>query len=175
MTECRERGGSSCKVRAWGCDATKSKAEIIPSPATPPKAVAPALPKVPAQMVKQDNAQPLTPQAINNAFSMMGSWLFDYDSDSGYSATGTMRVTENVGGGSFRGVMTQSYVNSEGIAKRVRQDVIINVRGATVVVNGSNPVYLKGTGIYNPDKYTLNIANPNLLRGTNTDSKGIGG
>lgn len=150
MSECRDKGGSSCKVRAWGCDAVKASAESQPTP--------------------QGNNK-----AAGGGFPMMGEWLVDYVSSTGYTANGTLRVRENLGNGSFRGVLVLGFTNSEGQAKRVQQDAMITVQGDTVTLNGSNPVYLLGTGKYNADNYTLNIGSQNLLRGQNSDAKGAGG
>ncbi len=147
MSECRAKGGSSCKVRAWGCDAIKASAESQPTP--------------------QGNK-------AASGFPMMGEWLVDFVSPAGYTANGTIRVSDNLGNGIYRGVMVQSFVNS-GQAKKVQQDLLISVRGDAVTMNASNPVYLMGSGTYSPDNYTLTIASPNLLRGNNSDARGIGG
>jgi hypothetical protein len=104
---------------------------------------------------------------------MMGEWLVDYVSATGYTASGTLRVTDNLGNGNFRGVMVQSY--NAGGDKRVQQDVMISMRGDTVIINASNPVYLLGTGSYSPDNFTMAIASPNLMRGKNSDNAGVGG
>ncbi len=179
--ECNERGGTSCKVRAWGCDATKVSAPVPklaePAASAPATPVAPIAPKPPEPSVRQDTAKPVTPaqQPATAGFSMLGSWSFDYESSTGYSATGTVRVSDDLGNGEFRGVMTQSFING-GVAKRVRQDVSIRLLGrAGVVISGSNPVYLKGSGNYSPDKFTLSVVNQNSLRGANSDSGGAGG
>jgi len=105
---------------------------------------------------------------------MLGEWLVDYVSARGYTANGTLRVSENLGNGTFRGVLVLAYT-SEGESKRVQQDAVITVRGDTVTLNASNPVLLLGQGGYNPDNYALTIAGPNLLRGKNSDSAGTGG
>jgi hypothetical protein len=157
MTECRARGGSSCKVRAWGCDATKTSVEAQPAP----------------QGSSNNSNNSSRPAA--GGFAMLGEWLVDYVSPTGYTANGSLRVTQSLGNGNFRGVLVLAFVNSEGVAKRVQQDTAITVNGNTVTVNASNPVYLQGTGVYNPDNYTLTIGSNNLLRGTNSDSKGVGG
>jgi|688.fasta_scaffold363720_2 hypothetical protein len=164
MSECQAKGGSSCKVRAWGCDAITSTA---PQAATNPAPQ--ARPPAAAQPAPQNN-----PPA-QSGFAMMGEWLVDYVSPTGYTASGTLRVTDNLGNGNFRGVMVQSYTSTGGVAKRVQQDMLISVRGDTVVMNASNPVYLQGTGSYSPDNYTLSLASPNLLRGKNSDNAGVGG
>jgi hypothetical protein len=162
MSECRAKGGSSCKVRAWGCDATKASA---------------AAPQGTQQF---DQARPQAlPQGNNNkpaagGFPMMGEWLVDYVSTTGYTANGTLRVTQSLGGGGFRGVLVLGFVNG-GESKQVQQDAIITVQGNTVTLNASNPVYLKGNGRYNADNYTLTIGSNNLLRGENSDAKGAGG
>ena len=157
MSECRERGGSSCKVRSWGCDATKTTAEAAPTP----------------QASNNGNSSNNKPAA--GGFAMLGEWLVDYVSPTGYTANGSLRVTQSTGNGSYRGVLVLAFVNTEGTAKRVQQDASITVQGNTVTVNGSNPVYLQGTGIYNADNYTLTIGSNNLLRGNNSDAKGVGG
>ncbi|CAN7358843.1 DUF4189 domain-containing protein [Polaromonas sp. LjRoot131] len=163
MSECRTRGGSSCKVRAWGCDATKTSA---------------AAPQGTQQF---DQARPqATPNNSNNnkaaaGFPMMGEWLVDYVSPTGYTANGSLRVSQNLGGGSYRGVLVLGFTNTEGESKRVQQDAIITVQGDSVTVNASNPVYLLGTGKYNADNYFLTVSSANLLRGKNSDTKGVGG
>ncbi|MDI1338476.1 DUF4189 domain-containing protein [Polaromonas sp.] len=162
MSECRAKGGSSCKVRAWGCDAVKASSA--------------------AQGAQPyDQARPqATPQNNNNnnrapaGFPMLGEWLVDYVSTTGYTANGTLRVTQSLGNGSFQGVLVLGFVNG-GESKRVQQDATITVRGNTVVLNASNPVYLLGAGKYNADNYTLTIGSQNLLRGENSDAKGAGG
>lgn len=162
MSECRAKGGSSCKVRAWGCDAVKASA---------------AAPQGTQQF---DQARPQAAPHTSNGtpaaggFPMMGEWLVDYVSSTGYTANGTLRVTQSLGGGGFRGVLVLGYVNG-GESKQVQQDAVITVQGSTVTLNASNPVYLKGNGRYNPDNYTLTIGSNNLLRGENSDSKGAGG
>ncbi|WP_413326409.1 DUF4189 domain-containing protein [Polaromonas sp. CT11-55] len=157
MSECRERGGSSCKVRSWGCDATKTSVEAAPTPQG------------------SSNSNNNNPRPAAGGFAMLGEWLVDYVSPTGYTANGSLRVTQSTGNGSYRGVLVLAFVNTEGIAKRVQQDAAITVQGNTVIVNGSNPVYLQGTGIYNADNYTLTIGSSNLLRGNNSDAKGVGG
>ena len=166
MSECRERGGSSCKVRSWGCDATKTTAEAAPTPQ--------------ASNNNSNNNSNNGNSSSNNrpaaaGFAMLGEWLVDYVSPTGYTANGSLRVTQSTGNGSYRGVLVLAFVNTEGTAKRVQQDASITVQGNTVTVNGSNPVYLQGTGIYNADNYTLTIGSNNLLRGNNSDAKGVGG
>lgn len=162
MSECRAKGGSSCKVRAWGCDAIKASASTQGTP-------------------QFDQARPQAlPQGNNNSkptaggFPMMGEWLVDYVSPTGYTANGTLRVSQNLGNGSFQGTLVLAFVSS-GESKRVQQDAAITVRGTTVIVNASNPVYLAGAGRYNADNYTLTIGSQNLLRGENSDAKGVGG
>jgi hypothetical protein len=159
MSECRTKGGSSCKVRAWGCDAIK---ESSATQGTQPF----------------DQARPqATPQNNNKApagFPMLGEWLVDYVSTTGYTANGTLRVTQSLGNGSFQGVLVLGFVNG-GESKRVQQDATITVRGNTVTLNASNAVYLLGAGKYNADNYTLTIGSNNLLRGENADAKGAGG
>ena len=156
MSECRERGGSSCKVRSWGCDATKTSVDAASTPQ--------------GNNNSHNNSKPAA-----GGFAILGEWLVDYVSPTGYTANGSLRVTQSTGSNSYRGVLVQAFVNTEGIAKRVQQDVAITVQGNTVIVNGSNPVYLQGTGVYNADNYTLTIASPNLMRGNNSDAKGVGG
>ncbi len=168
MSECRAKGGSSCKVRAWGCDAATSAAPQAAAPTANPSANQ-ARPQAAAQPTPQNN------QPANSGFAMMGEWLVDYVSPTGYTASGTLRVSDNLGNGNFRGVMVQSFINAAGDAKRVQQDMLISVRGDTVIMNASNPVYLLGTGRYSPDNYTLSVASPNLMRGKNSDSAGVGG
>lgn len=153
MSECRAKGGSSCKVRAWGCDATIATAPQFA--ATPPIAL----------------AAPQNNPAASSGMALLGEWLVDYVGTT-YTASGTMRVTDNLGNGNFRGVMVQSFTTSAGDAKRVQQDVMISVRGDSVIINASNPVYLLGTGRYSPDNFTLSAASPNLLRGKNLDGSG---
>jgi hypothetical protein len=165
MSECRDKGGSSCKVRAWGCDAIKSSAS---SQETPP--VDQARP----QAAPQNNSSSNSNRPAAGGFPMMGEWLVDYVSPTGYTANGTLRVTQSLGNGSFQGMLVLAFVNG-GESKRVQQDAAITVRGDTVTVNGSNPVYLAGTGRYNADNYTLTIGSQNLLRGGNSDAKGVGG
>lgn len=161
MSECRAKGGSSCKVRAWGCDAVKASA-------TAPQGT-PQYDQARPQATPHNNG---TPAAAG--FPMMGEWLVDYVSSTGYTANGTLRVTQSLGGGGFRGVLVLAYV-SGGESKQVQQDAIITVQGNTVTLNASNPVYLKGNGRYNADNYTLTIGSNNLLRGENADAKGAGG
>lgn len=168
MAECRERGGSSCKVRSWGCDATKTAVE---QPA-PGQAQAPSARQAPSDNNSSSNTNNARPAA---GFAMLGEWLVDYVSPNGYTANGSLRVTQNLGGGNYRGMLVLGYTNTEGVAKRVQQDAMVTVQGNTVTVNGSNPVYLLGTGKYNADNYTLTIASSNLMRGNNTDAKGVGG
>ena len=156
MSECRERGGSSCKVRSWGCDATKTSVDAASASQ--------------GNSNSNNNSKPAA-----GGFAILGEWLVDYVSPTGYTANGSLRVTQSTGNGSYRGVLVLAFVNTEGTAKRVQQDASITVQGNTVTVNGSNPVYLQGTGIYNADNYTLTIASPNLMRGNNSDAKGVGG
>jgi hypothetical protein len=160
LSECRAKGGSSCKVRAWGCDAAaSSSAQDAPS---------------------RDNSSSNNNASNNNSsrprdaapaeFQMQGDWLVDYAGSAGFPYNGTLRVQ---GGG--RGVMVLEFTNNQGISKKVRQDVQVSVRGNTVTIQGSNPVYLQGSGNYSPDTYTMTIASNNLLRGSNNDSSGAGG
>lgn len=152
--ECKSRGGSSCKVRAWGCDAAaSSSAQDLPPRDNGANT---------SNSRNQDTAR--------TAFQAEGEWLVDYAGSAGFPYSGTLRV--QAGG---RGVMVLEYTNAQGISKKVRQDVQVSVRGNTVTVQGSNPVFLQGSGNYSPDAFTLTIASNNLLRGTNTDSDGAGG
>jgi len=161
MSECRAKGGSSCKVRAWGCDAIKE------SSAT--QGAQPFDQARPQATPQNNNSKPAA-----GGFPMMGEWLVDYVSTSGYTANGTLRVTQSLGNGSFQGVLVLGFVNG-GESKRVQQDATITVRGTTVTINGSNPVYLAGNGRYNADNFTVTIGSQNLLRGENIDAKGAGG
>lgn len=154
MSECRAKGGSSCKVRAWGCDAKVASASQSASPAAAPAS-------------RQDN------RAAGGGFPILGEWLVDYVGKS-YTATGSLRVNESLGNGSFRGMLVLEYTVYD-TAKRVQQTAMITVQGDTVIINGSNPVYLLGSGSYSPDNFTLTIGSANLMRGSNTDAKGTGG
>jgi hypothetical protein len=174
-SECRAKGGSSCKVRSWGCDAAaSSSAQDAPS-------------RDGNSNNRSDNSSRdnnRSDNASNNRgndnnsrsrevapeFQMQGDWLVDYAGSAGFPYNGTLRVQ---GGG--RGVMVLEFTNNQGQSKKVRQDVQISVRGNQVVIQGSNPVYLQGSGNYSPDTYTMTIASNNLLRGTNNDSSGAGG
>ena len=102
---------------------------------------------------------------------MLGEWLVDYVSGSGYTANGTLNVRENIGGGRFRGVLVLSFSNG-GQSKRVQQQALLTVQGSSVTVEGSDPVYLMGEGTYNADSYSLTVGSTNLMRGTNTDTRG---
>lgn len=155
MSECRARGGSSCKVRAWGCDA-----KVASAPQSASQAAAPPT-------ARQDN------RASSGGFPMLGEWLVDYVGKS-YTATGSLRVNESLGNGSFRGILVLEYP-FQGESRRVQQNAMITVQGDTVVINGSNPVYLLGAGRYSPDNFTLTIGSANLMRGNNTDAQGAGG
>lgn len=163
MSECRAKGGSSCAVRAWGCDAAASAASQSAAPSANQ-----SKPQAAAQSTPQNN------QPANSGFPMMGEWLVDYVSPTGYTASGTLRVSENLGSGNFRGIMVLSFI-SAGDSKRVQQDVLITVRGETIIINASSPVYQLGSGKYNADNYTMSVASPNLMRGKNSDSAGVGG
>lgn len=169
-SECRARGGSSCKVRAWGCDAASS------SPAQD-------APSRDNRSSNDRNNNSGNDHASSNrgndnspsrdtapAFQVQGEWLVDYAGSAGFPYSGTLRV--QAGG---RGVMVLEFTNNQGISKKVRQDVQVTVRGNQVLIQGSNPVYLQGSGNYSPDAYTLTIASNNLLRGSNNDSSGAGG
>lgn len=165
MSECRAKGGSSCKVRAWGCDAIKASAS---SQGTP------QFDQAHPQAAPQNNSNNNNSRPAAGGFPMLGEWLVDYVSPTGYTANGTLRVSQSLGNGSFQGVLVLGFVNG-GESKRVQQDAAITVRGTTVTINGSNPVYLAGAGRYNADNYTLTIGSQNLLRGENSDAKGVGG
>ncbi|MBA3594533.1 MAG: DUF4189 domain-containing protein [Pseudomonadota bacterium] len=166
QAECRSKGGSSCKVRAWGCDATKAAAQEVA-----PRDVPAARDSVPSR----DNTPPRETPAARGEFPMQGEWLVDYAGSAGFPYNGTLRVSEKLGNGMFRGVMVLAYTTNDGKAKRVQQDVQVTVRGNTVVIQGSNPVYLQGSGNYSADAYTVTIASNNLMRGTNNDADGAGG
>lgn len=155
MSECRAKGGSNCKVRAWGCDAKVASAPQSASPA----AAAPA--------ARQDN------RASGGGFPILGEWLVDYVGKS-YTATGSLRVNESLGNGSFRGILVLEYTYN-GTPRRVQQTALITVQGDTVIINGSNPVYLIGAGNYSADNFTLTIGSANLMRGNNTDATGNAG
>ena len=147
LSECRSQGGSSCIVRAWGCDTLKAS---------------------------DRQALAKTAKPDSNAFTMLGEWALDYTTARGYSANGTLRVNNAVGNGVFRGVLVLSYT-SNGVTKQIQEDTLITVQGETITINGSNPVYLSGTGSYNADNYTLNKVSNNVLKGVNKDSAGAGG
>lgn len=174
-SECRAKGGSSCKVRAWGCDAaTSSSAQDAPSRDNNSNNN--------AGNSRDNNSRSDNRSSSNNdnssrprevapaEFQMQGDWLVDYAGSAGFPYNGTLRVQ---GGG--RGVMVLEFTNNQGQSKKVRQDVQVSVRGNTVTIQGSNPVYLQGSGNYSPDTYTMTIASNNLLRGSNNDASGAGG
>lgn len=170
MSECRAKGGSSCKVRAWGCDASTSAAPQAAAPTANPSA------NQASQVRPQEAAAQPTPQnspPVQSGFAMLGEWLVDYVASTGYTASGTLRVSDNLGSGNFRGIMVLSYITA-GEPKRVQQDVMITVRGDTITINASNPVYQLGSGKYNADNLTMSVASPNLMRGKNSDSAGVG-
>lgn len=148
-SECRAKGGSSCKVRSWGCDATKASAE-------------------------QDSGSRENKPA-SAEFQMQGNWRVEYAGSAGFPYRGTLQVNERAGNGIYRGVMVLAYTNNQGQSKKVQQDTRITVRGNTVIIQGSNPVYLQGSGNYDPDTYTVNINGANVLRGENNDTGGAGG
>jgi hypothetical protein len=159
--ECRAKGGSSCKVRAWGCDAAASS----------PAQDAPSRDSSSANRAGNNSDNNSRSRDTAPAeFQMQGDWLVDYAGSAGFPYNGTLRVQP---GG--RGVMVLEFINNQGISKKVRQDVQVTVRGNQVVIQGSNPVYLQGSGNYSPDTYTMTIASNNLLRGSNNDSSGAGG
>lgn len=155
MSECRAKGGSNCKVRAWGCDA-----KVASAPQSASQTAAP-------QSALQDN------RAASGGFPILGEWLVDFIAPT-YTATGSLRVNESLGNGSFRGILVLEYTFN-GTPRRVQQTAMITVQGNTVVINGSNPVYLLGSGRYGPDNFTLTIGSNNLMRGNNSDAHGIGG
>ena len=148
LSECRAKGGSSCKVRSWGCDAVASSDNDSGS---------------------RDN------NAASTEFQMQGDWQVEYAGSAGFPYRGSLRVTEKTGNGVYRGVMVLSYTTTEGKSKRVQQNTLITVRGNTVTIKGSNPVYLLGSGDYDPDTYTMTISNAGLLKGENKDAGGAGG
>lgn len=158
LSECRAKGGSSCKVRAWGCDAAASS----------PEQDAPSRDNNSASNSGNNNSR--AREVAPAEFQMQGEWLVDYAGSAGFPYSGTLRM--QAGG---RGVMVLEFTNNQGVSKKVRQDVLVSVRGNQVVIQGSNPVYLQGSGNYSPDTYTVTIASNNLLRGTNNDSSGAGG
>jgi hypothetical protein len=149
LSECRAKGGSSCKVRAWGCDATKASADEDDE--------------------SKDN------NAASTEFQMQGNWQVDYAGSAGFPYNGTLRVNEKSGNGVYRGVMVLAYTNNQGQSKKVQQNMLITVRGNTVTIKGSNPVYLQGSGNYDPDNYTMTISSASVLRGQNNDAGGAGG
>lgn len=148
LAECRAKGGSSCKVRSWGCDAVASSDKDSGS--------------------KDNNAS-------STEFQMQGDWQVEYAGSAGFSYSGSLRVNENTGNGVYRGVMVLAYTTTEGKSKRVQQNTLITVRGNTVTIKGSNPVYLLGSGDYDPDTYTMTISNAGLMRGQNNDAGGSRG
>jgi hypothetical protein len=176
-SECRAKGGSSCKVRAWGCDAAASSpAQDAPSRDNSSSNSASnsnsnAGNNNFGNSANNSNSNSSRPREVAPAeFQMQGEWLVDYAGSSGFPYSGTLRVQS---GG--RGVMVLEFTNNQGISKKVRQDVQVSVRGNQVVIQGSNPVYLQGSGNYSPDTYTVTVASNNLLRGTNNDTSGAGG
>lgn len=149
LSECRVRGGSSCKVRSWGCDATKASAD------------------------PDDASRENKPASAE--FQIQGNWSVEYAGSNGFPYRGTLQVHETVGNGIYRGVMVLAYTNNQGQSKKVQQDTRVTVRGNTVIIQGSNPVYLLGSGKYDPDTYTVSISGANVLRGENNDTGGAGG
>jgi hypothetical protein len=148
MSECRAKGGDTCKVRAWGCDAIKASAE--PEPAA--KETKPASTEV----------------------QMQGEWRVEYTGSAGFPYSGSLRLGERQGDGSYRGVMVLSFTNNAGTFKRVQQNATATVQGNTVVIRGSNPVYLVGSGNYDADTFTTSVAGPTTLRGKNDEGAGGG-
>ena len=179
-SECRAKGGSSCKVRAWGCDAAASSpAQDAPSRDNNNNNSSgnnnrgdnnSRSDNASSNRGNNDNSNSSRPRDVAPEFQMQGEWLVDYAGSAGFPYNGTLRV--QAGG---RGVMVLKFTNNQGISKKVRQDVQVSVRGNSVTIQGSNPVYLQGTGNYSPDTYIMTIASNNLLRGTNNDSSGAGG
>ncbi|MDO9360793.1 MAG: DUF4189 domain-containing protein [Polaromonas sp.] len=188
-SECRAKGGSSCKVRSWGCDAANSSpAQDAPSRDSGNNnnsnngnsnfgGSSNSGNNNFGNNSRNDNANSNRGNDNNSRsrdvapeFQMQGDWLVDYAGSAGFPYNGTLRV--QAGG---RGVMVLEFTNNQGQSKKVRQDVQITVRGNQVVIQGSNPVYLQGSGNYSPDAYTMTIASNNLLRGSNNDSSGAGG
>ena len=161
-SECRSKGGSSCKVRAWGCDAaSSSSAQDTPSRDNSSNN---------NNSNNNSNSNSNSNRAPALAFQMQGDWLVDYAGSAGFPYSGTLRVQPD-----GRGVMVLDFTTNQGVKKSVQQTVQVSVQGNTVVIQGSNPVYLTGSGNYSPDTYTVTIANNNLLRGSNTDRSGTGG
>lgn len=149
LSECRDKGGSSCKVRSWGCDATKASAD-------------------------EDSGS----KGNNSAkaeFQMQGDWQVEYAGSAGFPYSGTLRVNEMSGNGVYRGVMVLAYTTNQGQSKKIQQTMLITVRGNTVMLKGSNPVYLQGSGNYDADNYTMTIGSANVMRGSNNDAGGAGG
>jgi len=147
LAECRSQGGSSCIVRAWGCDTMKATDKRAAAKISKP---------------------------AGNAFTMLGEWTVDYTTARGYSANGVLRVDSAAGNGVFRGVLVLTYA-SNGEAKRIQEDATITVQGETITINASNPVFLVGTGKYNADNYTTTIVSNTVLKGVNKDDAGAGG
>lgn len=148
LSECRAKGGSSCKVRSWGCDAVASSDKDSGS---------------------RDN------NSASTEFQMQGDWQVEYAGSDGFPYSGSLRVGEKTGNGVYRGVMVLAFTNNQGQSKRVQQNTLITVRGNTVTIQGSNPVYLQGSGNYSADAYTMSISNSGLMRGQNNDAGGAGG
>ncbi len=180
-SECRAKGGSSCKVRSWGCDAASSSpAQDAPSRDNNNNNSSSSnnnrgdnnsrSDNASSNRGNNDNSNNSRPRDVAPEFQMQGEWLVDYAGSAGFPYNGTLRV--QAGG---RGVMVLEFTNNQGQSKKVRQDVQVSVRGNQVVIQGSNPVYLQGSGNYSPDAYTMTIASNNLLRGSNNDSSGAGG
>ncbi|MES2687252.1 MAG: DUF4189 domain-containing protein [Pseudomonadota bacterium] len=178
-SECRAKGGSSCKVRSWGCDAASSSpAQDAPSRDNNNSSNNnnrgdnnSRSDNASSNRGNNDNSNSSRSRDVAPAeFQMQGEWLVDYAGSAGFPYNGTLRV--QAGG---RGVMVLEFTNNQGISKKVRQDVQVTVRGNTVTIQGSNPVYLQGSGNYSPDTYTVTVASNNLLRGSNNDTSGAGG
>ena len=159
MAECRANGGAACLVRAWGCDPAAPEAadKLGAKPATP-----------------APTTQPEVARAAPSPM-LLGDWNVEYTQASGGIYSGRLQVTEQLSESTYRGVMVLSYTTADGVAKRVQQTMMINVRGSTVTLAGVNPVYLQGSGNYSPDTYTTTLSGAGVLRGTNRDRVGSTG
>jgi len=104
LAECRAKGGSSCKVRSWGCDAVASPDKDSGS---------------------KDN------NAASAEFQMQGDWQVEYAGSAGFSYSGSLRVNEKTGNGMSQSMMVLAYTTNEGRSKRVQQNALITVRGNT--------------------------------------------
>lgn len=149
MSECRAKGGLSCKVRSWGCDAIKISTE---------------------REAGSKESKPANPE-----FQIQGSWHVEYLGSDGLDYSGTLQVNEKTGTGIYAGLMVLSFTNIRGRPEKVQQDARITVRENTVIVQGSNPIYLLGSGSYDADTLTLRITGPDVLEGKGDDVDGPGG